>query len=507
MVTRITSQAQQANSLQNIFRITENLFKAQQEIATGKRINRPSDDPAGLRDALLLRTGLNQANQFIRNIDNNRIFIQAADTSLSSVNVNLIRAKELAVSQTAGIASAQTRTSTAAEIDEIISSVIATANTKVKNQYIFSGTNFRVQPFSSETSGAIYLGNTESFKVRIADSLNVDFSIPGSQVLTTDLNPKLKTDTALSSLNGGIGAASGAFSISDRGGNTATISVNSTDTVSSLISRINSAGINVTASINSTGKGLQLVDTNTVISQALTVTEVSGGTTASDLGILGKRNGALLNGANLNPALTTSTLISDLDGGNGLILNKINIVNGSASGTVTLSSASTIGDVINLINNSGLNVTASINSAGNSLQSSSNSASSVAVFKNVGTDETAENLGLGGGKNIFTTLFKFRDALKKNDTSAILASIDTLDSSLASINHSRAIIGASLARVKNSDSVHIQNLTDKTEQLAKIEDADLVKSASDLAKLEFALQATLSSTAQILQPTLLDFLR
>ena len=163
--------------------------------------------------------------------------------------------------------------------------------------------------------------------------------------------------------------------------------------------------------------------------------------------------------------------------------------------------------MINLINNSGLNVTTSINSAGNSLQSSSNSASSVAVFKNVGTDETAENLGLGGGKNIFTTLFKFRDALKKNDTSAILASIDTLDSSLASINHSRAIIGASLARVKNSDSVHIQNLTDKTEQLAKIEDADLVKSASDLAKLEFALQATLSSTAQILQPTLLDFLR
>ena len=78
---------------------------------------------------------------------------------------------------------------------------------------------------------------------------------------------------------------------------------------------------------------------------------------------------------------------------------------------------------------------------------------------------------------------------------------------MASINHSRAIIGASLARVKNSDSVHIQNLTDKTEQLAKIEDADLVKSASDLAKLEFALQATLSSTAQILQPTLLDFLR
>ena len=68
MVTRITNQAQQANSLQNIFRITEKLFKTQQEIATGKRINRPSDDPAGIRDALLLRTNLNQSNQFVKNI-------------------------------------------------------------------------------------------------------------------------------------------------------------------------------------------------------------------------------------------------------------------------------------------------------------------------------------------------------------------------------------------------------------------------------------------------------
>ena len=88
MVTRVTNQAQQANSLQNIFRITEKLFKAQQEIATGKRINRPSDDPTGIRDSLLLRTNLNQSNQFIKNIVNNRIFIEASDTSLNSINLS-----------------------------------------------------------------------------------------------------------------------------------------------------------------------------------------------------------------------------------------------------------------------------------------------------------------------------------------------------------------------------------------------------------------------------------
>ena len=41
MVTRITNQVQQANALRNIFRITEDLFKANERVATGKRINKP----------------------------------------------------------------------------------------------------------------------------------------------------------------------------------------------------------------------------------------------------------------------------------------------------------------------------------------------------------------------------------------------------------------------------------------------------------------------------------
>ena len=49
-----------------------------------------------------------------------------------------------------------------------------------------------------------------------------------------------------------------------------------------------------------------------------------------------------------------------------------------------------MGEVINLINSSSFNVTASINSAGNSLLVNSNSSSTVAIVQNVGTDETAE---------------------------------------------------------------------------------------------------------------------
>ena len=52
MVMRITNQIQQSNALQNIFKITEDLFAANQRVATGKRINKPSDDPLGIQDTL-----------------------------------------------------------------------------------------------------------------------------------------------------------------------------------------------------------------------------------------------------------------------------------------------------------------------------------------------------------------------------------------------------------------------------------------------------------------------
>jgi flagellar hook-associated protein 3 FlgL len=506
MVTRVTNQAQQANSLQNIFRITENLFKAQQEIASGKRITRPSDDPAGIRDALLLRTSISRTNQFIRNIDSNRIYLQAGDSALESVDISLIRTKELAVSELGGLATAETRGFAANELDQIISQVFESANTKVKNQFVFAGTEFRTQPFEQSASGAVYFGNSERFKIVVGSNTNTDFTLPGSETLANDLNPQLTTATQLSSLNAGSGITPGSFNITDRSGNSGTVNVTSADTVGSLISKINALGGNITASINSRGSGLQLTDGSSVISQPLTVVEVSGGSAALELGILGQRDGNI-SGSDLNPMVTSSTLISDLNGGDGLTLNQIGISNGSASGTVTLSSATTIGDVIGLINSSSFNVTASINSAGNSLLVNSNSSATTAIVKNVGTDETAENLGLGGGKNIFTTLFKLRDAFNNNDSLAILASLENLDSGLASINNNRAIVGASLTRVEATNSIHEQNIVNEFQQLSDVEDADVVKSVSDLANLEFALQATLGATAQVLQPTLLDFLR
>jgi len=504
---RVTSQTQQRNALNNIFRITEDMFNAQKEITSGKKIHKPSDDPSGMRDTLALRTSIQKIKQFDRNINNNQIFLSRGESALESIGVSLSRAKELSIVELGGMSTSETRRYAKTELENIISTVFQQANAKVKNMFLFSGTNVNATPFEVSASGAVYKGNSDNLLIKIEENTNIKITIPGSEVLGTDLNPDINTSTRLSDLNGGAGITEGSFSVTDRAGNSKTIGVSSTMTIANLITTINNVSSNITASINSSGNGITITDSSSVIKNSLTVSEVDGGRTASSLGILGKKDGNI-EGVDLNAALSTNTNISELNGGQGLTLGDIKIINGAASGVVSLNSATTIGGVIDLINAAASGtVTASIDSAGNSLQVVSNNSSSIAVVNNVGTDTTAEALGIGGGRNVINTLIKLKQAMEHDDTFAILGSLANLDSGLESINESRAIYGAVTRRMNSTEQTHQQNIVNQNEQISSIEGADLVEAASEFAAMETALQASLSSTARIIQPSLLDFLR
>ena len=276
--------------------------------------------------------------------------------------------------------------------------------------------------------------------------------------------------------------------------------------INTVLGAINGAGLNVTASLNAQGNGFVLTDSSTTIVGSLTVAEVGNGSTAQALGIEGRKDGNI-QGRDIDPRVTGNTLVSELNGGNGINLGSINIVNGAASGTVNLTGASTLNDVLTAINGAGLNVTASINSRGNSLQVNSNSANSAAIVRDIGTGKTAEAFGLGGGRNVFVVLSKLKEALEKDDSFGIIASLDALKTTQAQLNNARAELGSIQRRLETTERIHESDVVTQTEQLSTVEDADITKEASEVAQLDFALRATLNTSARILQPSLLDFLR
>ena len=520
MVMRVTNQIQQINALRNIFQITEELFLANQRVATGKRINKPSDDPLGMQDTLTLRSSIAQIQQFGRNIDNNRLFLNTADASLDSVGLAITRALELAQGALGATSGAQTRANVALEIQSILDQVIQEANTQVKGQFIFGGTNLLNPPYQANPLGlgAVYSGNAGSLQVEVGPNLTVAITRPGSDVFGTDMNPALNdtllASTPLAALNGGTGIPVGTFTITNRAGVPTMINTAGLTTVNDLITAI-SAAPNITASLNADKSGLLITDTtnSNLITQPLIVTEGSG-TTAQSLGILSQNDGNIV-GSDLNPiifsTLTTSTLISDLNGGNGLTLGQIDIVNGTLRATVNLSSTAvppivTVGEVLAEITSSTANVTASINSQGNALQVVSMVLTTTAVISEVAGGETAALLGIGGG-NVFTALDALREALERNDADGILASFGNLNAALDTILASRAEYGALVRTMDTLEIGHDADEVSETAQMSAVEDADFVKAASDLVALQLALEATLNTTARVLQPSLLDFLR
>jgi flagellin-like hook-associated protein FlgL len=325
------------------------------------------------------------------------------------------------------------------------------------------------------------------------------------------LNDTLLAGTPLAALNGGSGISAGTFTVTNRAGvstviNTALLA---TQTVDALITAI-SAAPNITASLNADNSGLLITDAtpSNLITQPLTVTEGSG-TTAQSLGILSTSDAGNIIGRDLNPILTANTLISDLNGGNGLTLGQIDIVNGTLSDTVDLSGFTTVGQVLGAITGSAANVTASINLQGNNalqVVSSDLIPTTTPVISEVAGGDTAFLLGIGGG-NVFTAIDTLRQALERDDTNGILASFDNLNLALDSVLQARAEYGALVRTLDTLEIGHGADEVSEIAQLSAVEDSDFVKDASDIAALQLALEATLSTSARVLQPSLLDFLR
>ncbi len=501
---RITNSMMYNNSLTNMYKQNEGLYTASEQISSGKRVNRPSDDPLAIGEIMQYQTRLDRNDRYSIIGQKAKGYLGTSESLVASTTEIATRARELAMGQASGSSTPATRRTTAAEIDNLLAQAIQIGNSKIGSDFIFGGRVTNNPPLSA--SGT-YTGDHQSMQSDVSEGATIPSSVLASDFLSADMNPRLNNSTSLSALRGGQGISAGSFTITDRAGATGSVTVGAGSTVGSLIGAINASGANVTASIASDGMSIQIKDNNTTnVTGPITITNTSG-TTASDLGIGGSRNVGLFSGDNMNPSVTASTLLSDLQGGNGLTATSISVVNGATSATVTFAGATTVGDIINAINASGANVTAGINSSKSAMTMTSNNASTVAYALDLNAGKTAEVLGIGGGRNLVSTLQKLSAAMKGNDVHAISGLMENLSSSIDASSALRGEIGARINRLDTNTAQLDQSKADTTTLLSNAQDADMAKAISDFSLLQAAYQATARATAQIIQPTLMNFLK
>jgi len=126
---------------------TEKLFTLNNQISSGKRVTKPSDDPLGLAQVLIYRTELNGFEQFQKTINFADGWLTRMDSICTGVDDQLGRASELAVQQASATADADTRAGAAAEIKTIRQTILSQGNAKYGDKYIFGGTMTQSPPF------------------------------------------------------------------------------------------------------------------------------------------------------------------------------------------------------------------------------------------------------------------------------------------------------------------------------------------------------------------------
>ena len=157
------------------------------DLATGTRINKPSDDPAGAAQMVINTAQSSQADTFLHSITSVTGLLQTADSTLSSVVTALQRAISLGVEGANGTLSDSDRADVASELTGIKQQLLSLANTPYQGQFIFSGTS-TVQPFVADAaspSGVTYNGNTGTNNVEVGQNYSLQINQAGSQLFTS----------------------------------------------------------------------------------------------------------------------------------------------------------------------------------------------------------------------------------------------------------------------------------------------------------------------------------
>ncbi len=354
-------------------------LRLQTMASSGRRINRPSDDPIGITKALGFHSTLSDITQFRKNIDQATSWLAFSDQALANINELIIDAKEVAVQLANDTYDEAAREGGAVQIRDLFDQIIDAANTRFEGNYIFSGTRTNIRPFLVTPIGVVYQGDFSNILLETESSSHLAINSIGANFLTSavgtlgdghDLNPGLQTNLWLDNLNNGEGVDLGAglFTLRTLNGEF-NIDVSAARNVQDILDAINGMGIpNFTAGISDTVGGFRFEDTSDH--------QITANT---PLGLLNQGLGVD----------QTGTIRFTTGGGTTV--------------EVDVSAASNLGDVVNEINNQlaagGINnVTASINPDKNTLViTDANMAPlNITISEGVAGSQTASDLGLIG---------------------------------------------------------------------------------------------------------------
>lgn len=156
-----------------INRAKQKLEDLQLKGSTLKNITRPSDNPIANVDSLTIVSKTKDNKQYIENSNNALLYLGTTEKALDQITEILQKSKELAIQQSSDFYNEDIRKNIANDVIQMRNNLLAIANKRVGNRYIFSGFNTLQKPFN-------HLGNYNGDQGQITTEVAKDFFIPSN---------------------------------------------------------------------------------------------------------------------------------------------------------------------------------------------------------------------------------------------------------------------------------------------------------------------------------------
>ncbi|ADU31865.1 flagellar hook-associated protein FlgL [Evansella cellulosilytica] len=179
---RVTQSMLTNSSLRHLSQSYQTLHDIQNQLATGKKISRASQDPVIAMNGMRYRTQVVETEQFNRNLTEVYNWMENADATLDQVTSTMHRIRELAVQASNDTYESTQRANISKEIEQLREHLQSLANTKANNKYIFNGTNTTNAPLDADQMNVGFNAIEEA----LADlpNFNADEAVPFTHVLT-----------------------------------------------------------------------------------------------------------------------------------------------------------------------------------------------------------------------------------------------------------------------------------------------------------------------------------
>ena len=186
---RVTTGMAVATLTNNLGRSYERISRYQTELSSGTRLNKLSDDPAGVERSLALRSELRNIEQFQKNIDDGVGWLELSEATLNELAVIFVEARGLAVQGGTSNYNAAQRNAIAEQVDQYLEHALGLSESRNRGRYIFSGTQTGTAPYvaNRDVDGNIIdvvpAGDAGgSIEREVVDGIVMQVNVPGGEI-------------------------------------------------------------------------------------------------------------------------------------------------------------------------------------------------------------------------------------------------------------------------------------------------------------------------------------